>query len=154
MKECKYCGTQYADHLQSCPSCGANVVVSEKDRIIEDAHEKVEKTKMAPGKKILIAMCSIAAVLAVVIIATTVLNNRPVTVDGKTNNDLTKEYEAAMESMEVGNYEAAIAELGSSTNHCFSPFFAVIETNFACLPFSRLYFSTSALILSRACLLL
>lgn len=128
MKECKYCGTQYADHLQSCPSCGANVVVSEKDRIIEDAHKeqeitsvkkqieeqrKTEKPKMAPGKKILIVMCSIVAVLAVVIIVTTFLNNRPVTTDGKTNNDLAKKYEAAMESIEVGNYEAAIAELDS-----------------------------------------
>lgn len=128
MKECKYCGTQYADHLQSCPSCGANVVVSEKDKIIEDAQKekeianvkeqieaqnKAEKPRMAPGKKMLIAVCSVIAVLAVVIIATTILNNRPVTTDGKTNSDLAKEYKAALESMELGNYEAAIAELDS-----------------------------------------
>ncbi len=128
MKECKYCGTQYADHLQSCPSCGANVVISEKEKIIEDAKKeqeitsvkkqieeqnKPERAKIAPGKKILIAMCSIVAALAIVIIVTTILNNRPVTTDGKTNNDLAKEYEAAMESMELGKYEAAIAEFDS-----------------------------------------
>lgn len=133
MKECKYCGTKYADNLLTCPSCGANVVVSEKDKIIEDAHKekeiatvkeqiaaqkKEEKPKMAPGKKLIIAMCSIVVVLIIVIIATTVINNQPVTTDGKTNSDLKKEYEAAMESMELGNYEKAIAELdGISTEY-------------------------------------
>lgn len=133
MKECKYCGTKYADNLLTCPSCGANVVVSEKEKIIEDAHKekeiatvkeqiaaqkKEEKPKMAPGKKILIAMCSIAAVLVIVIIVTALSNNQPVTTDGKTNGDLKKEYETAMESMELGNYEKAIAELdGISTEY-------------------------------------
>lgn len=125
MKECRYCGTQYADELLSCPNCGANVVVSEKDRIIEDAYKekeiadvkgqieaqkKVEKPKMAPGKKLLIAMCSIAAVLIIVIIVTSIVNNAPVTADGRTNDDLEDEYISAVESMELGHYEEAIAE--------------------------------------------
>ena len=119
MKKCKYCGTQYADHLSTCPGCGANVVVSEKDINAEEVVTPIaKKTKLAPGKKILIAMCSIIAVLAIVIVATTVLNNQPVTTDGKSNNDLAKEYNLAMESMELGNYEKAIAEFdGISTEY-------------------------------------
>lgn len=128
MKECKYCGTQYADHLTTCPSCGANVVVSEKDKIIEDAHneqeiamvkeqletkKKMEKPKMAPGKKILITMLSMVAVLAIIIVATTVINNQPVTADGKTNSDLKDIYESAMDSMELGEFEEVMATLDS-----------------------------------------
>lgn len=126
MKECKYCGTIYEDRLKECPSCGATLVVSEKEKMIAQAQQESElqearaeiearkesaKPKMAPGKKLLIVMCSIAAVVAVIIAVVGFISNKPVTSDGKTNKELKEIYEQAETYMEIGDYEKVIATL-------------------------------------------
>ena len=36
MKECKYCGSTYADSLSACPNCGGSKIVTAEEKVAEE----------------------------------------------------------------------------------------------------------------------
>jgi len=69
MKECKYCGTSYADNIGTCPNCGGSVVITAEDRqkVVEQAqHEK--NAYVDSNKRLKLLVFGGIGVIAVVIL--------------------------------------------------------------------------------------
>ena len=119
MKKCKYCGTEREGNEQFCPNCGASAVVTEEERAnaLKEAQEEqrlrnAEKFKIKPRTKIVLALCSIVVVIIIVIVmmvsAISAENNR-VVADGKTNHQISQEYDEVKNLYANEKYEEALA---------------------------------------------
>lgn len=84
MKECKYCGTTYADNQEACPNCGGNVVVTAAERQEQQEQAAYEKTAYVDNSKrlrklILGGIGVLAVVIIVVVISVVSSLNKPYT---------------------------------------------------------------------------
>lgn len=123
MKECKYCGTKREDNAQFCPNCGASAVVSEEERakaLKEEQEEQklrnAEKSKMSPRTRLIIILGSVVAVIIIaiiIIISAISAENNKVVADGKTNNQISQEYDEVKSLYANGDYEKALELIDS-----------------------------------------
>ena len=128
MKECKYCGTKRDDNAQFCPNCGASAVVSEEERrkaIREEQEEQnlrnAEKRRMKPRTKLIIIICSVIAliILGIVITVSAISSNNAkieaennrIVANGKSTNDLDRDYEEVKSLYSNGKYEEALDKI-------------------------------------------
>lgn len=123
MKECKYCGTKREDNAQFCPNCGASAVVSEEERakaLKEEQEEQklrnAEKSKMSPRTRLIIILGSVVAVIIIaiiIIISAISAENNKVVAYGKTNNQISQEYDEVKSLYANGDYEKALELIDS-----------------------------------------
>lgn len=115
MKECRYCGTVYADNLATCPNCGGNKVVSEEEknesRLLQEKEiENRERAIAEPEikkKKAASVLVGFLVVLIVVIAFASYRAAQPL------SNGMSKEageqvYNEGTTYYDAGNYEDAI----------------------------------------------
>ncbi len=119
MKECKYCGTQYEDSLKFCPSCGANAVVTARERdeaekLYQKEQENQRRSIEAPRnqikKLILIIALAVVAIVAVIVIISLISSNTPVN-GGLSRSNMAEAYEHGLDYFNNKDYISAIAEL-------------------------------------------
>ena len=118
MKECKYCGAKHEDNVLLCPYCGASAVVSEEERakVPEEEHEEqilrnTVETKRRPRKKKMVILGSIVAVIIsviIIIISVVSAQNNKIVADGKTNSQISQEYDKVKRLYSEGEYEEAL----------------------------------------------
>lgn len=115
MKECRYCGSQYADNLTACPNCGGNKIVTAQEKMeeavlqqkeIENRERAIAEPKVRKKK-----MFGVVAAILVVIVAVIGIvfynANKPL------SNGMTKDESEAVLAEGIafynnGDYESAI----------------------------------------------
>lgn len=115
MKECKYCGTIYADNLSACPSCGGTRTVTDEERIEETDFkrketENRERAVAAPQKQRNVIIGAVAAIVVVaiaIVVAVSISANSPLS-NGMSKKEGEQILADGIAYYDAGNYEAAM----------------------------------------------
>lgn len=126
MKECKYCGSTYADSLSACPNCGGSKIVTAEEKVAEEKlyvkevqnQERSVSVPVETEKKripgFIIALGVVAAIIAIIIAISAgggVGNSGGGNNPGNQTPQVDAAFEAGQKYYNTGNYEAAIREL-------------------------------------------
>lgn len=126
MKECKYCGSTYADSLSACPNCGGSKIVTAEEKVAEEKLyvkevQNQERSVTVPAEtekkripKFVIALGVVSVIIAIIIAisagggaGTSGSGNNP----GNQTPQVDAAFDAGQKYYNTGNYEAAIREL-------------------------------------------
>ena len=115
MKECKYCGSLYADNLSACPNCGGNKIVTAQEKMEEAVlqQKEIENRERAiaePEVKKKKMFGVIAAILVVILVVIGIVSynaNKPLS-NGMSQSEGEEILAEGIAYYDAGNYEAAI----------------------------------------------
>lgn len=123
MKECKYCGTIYADSQKICPNCGGSAIVTEAEKKAAELHQQREEQRRqeafdgAKGNGVLKKIGIFAAIAAVLVIALIIVlpnlggSGQGSSEDSLSNKESAAAYEQALTYIAAEDYTGAITEL-------------------------------------------
>gem|GEM_PF-7121931 len=75
MRNCKYCGTDYNDDVEACPSCGLKFSAGEVVQKVESQKEVEIDTNKSKKKNILFGIIAVVLVCVIAAIANITINN-------------------------------------------------------------------------------